>query len=62
MTKNLNTIEKYHIYRATKTGKQLNEQYTEKYNAIFETILKIYPFTTLHPPPRTPPPLPPPRH
>jgi hypothetical protein len=53
-----NTIEQYHIYRTTKTGKQLNELYTEKYNAIFETIMKIYPFTHPQRPPRTPPPLP----
>jgi hypothetical protein len=41
----LNTIEQYHIYKATKTGKQLNEQYTDKHNAIFESILEIYPST-----------------
>jgi hypothetical protein len=32
----------YHIYKITKLGKQINEQYTEKYNPIFESILKIY--------------------
>jgi hypothetical protein len=32
-----------YIYKVTKKGKQINEQYTDKKNPIFETILKIYP-------------------
>jgi hypothetical protein len=39
----MNTIEQYHIYRITKTGNQLNEQFTEKQNPIFEAVLRIYP-------------------
>jgi hypothetical protein len=41
----LNTMEQYYIYiyKVTKKGKQINEQYTDKRNPIFETILKIYP-------------------
>jgi hypothetical protein len=39
----MNTIEQYHIYKITKKGNQLNEQFTEKQNPIFEAILKIYP-------------------
>jgi hypothetical protein len=34
---------RHYIYRVTKKGKQFNEQYTDKQNLIFETILKIYP-------------------
>jgi hypothetical protein len=41
----MNTIEQYHIYKITKKGKQLNEQFTKKHNPIFEAILKIYPDT-----------------
>jgi hypothetical protein len=39
----MNTIEQYHIYKIPKKGNQLNEQFTEKQNPIFEAILKIYP-------------------
>jgi hypothetical protein len=39
----MNTIEQYHIYRITKTGNQLNEQFTEKQNPIFEAVLRLYP-------------------
>jgi hypothetical protein len=45
----LNTLEQFHIYKVTKEGKQLNEQYTEKYNPIFETILKYVKTEKLHP-------------
>jgi hypothetical protein len=34
----LNTLEQYHIYKATKTGNQLNDHYTDTTNAIFETL------------------------
>jgi hypothetical protein len=30
-SRKLNTMEPFHIYEAIKTGKQLNEQYTEKH-------------------------------
>jgi hypothetical protein len=58
-SRKLNTIEQYHIHEATNTRKQLNEQYTEKHNTIFETILKVYPptypHTTTSPSPTQPP-------
>jgi hypothetical protein len=57
-SRKLNTTEQFHNYEATKTGKQLNEQYTEKHNTIFETVLKIhpptYPQTTTSPSPTKP--------
>jgi hypothetical protein len=39
----MNTVEQYYIYKITKKGNQLNEQFTEKPNFIFEAILKLYP-------------------
>jgi hypothetical protein len=47
----LNTLEQFHIYKVTKEGKQLNEQHTEKYNPIFETILRYANNVKLQPPP-----------
>jgi hypothetical protein len=44
-SKKLNTLEQFHIYKLTKSGKQLNEQYTDNHNPIFESLLKIYPNT-----------------
>jgi hypothetical protein len=44
-SKQLNTLEQYHIYELTKSGKPLNEQYTDNHNPIFESVLKIYPAT-----------------
>jgi hypothetical protein len=38
----MNTIEQYHIYELTKTGNHLNEQFTEKPNPIFETVIKTH--------------------
>jgi hypothetical protein len=34
----MNTIEQYHIYKTTKKGKQLNEQFTEKHNPILKSF------------------------
>jgi hypothetical protein len=36
----LNTLENYHIYKETVTGKQINDKQTSKCNKIFETVLK----------------------
>ena len=47
-SKKLNTLEQFHIYTAVKSGNHLNEQYTDTYNAIFESILKHHPHQ-LHP-------------
>jgi hypothetical protein len=44
----LNTLEQYHIYSLTKTEQPLNEQYTDTQNPIFESILKVYPTTSLN--------------
>jgi hypothetical protein len=35
----MNTIEKYHIYKATKEGKQINNKNTVGKIKIFETVL-----------------------
>ena len=47
-SKKLNTLEQFHIYTTVKSGNHLNEQYTDTHNAVFESILKHYPYI-LHP-------------
>jgi hypothetical protein len=39
----MNTIEKYHIYKTTKEGKQINDKKPVDENKIFETILHYNP-------------------
>ena len=41
--KNVDTVEKFYIYRETKNGNQINDKITLQSNAIFETIVKHYP-------------------
>jgi hypothetical protein len=41
-SRKLNTLEQFHIYKATKPGNKLNDQYTDRYNAIFERVLNTY--------------------
>jgi hypothetical protein len=40
-SKKLNALEQFHIYKVTKSGKQINEQFTENQNPIFESLFKI---------------------
>jgi hypothetical protein len=42
----MNTLERYHIYRITKDGRQMNDTYSETYNPIFNIINNYY--TKLH--------------
>jgi hypothetical protein len=35
----LNTLEKFHIYKETKKGNQINDRHTVARNAIFDAIL-----------------------
>jgi hypothetical protein len=44
-SRKLNTLKQYRIYKLSKSGEQLNEQYTERHNLIFKSILKIFPET-----------------
>jgi hypothetical protein len=46
-SRKLNNLEQFHIYKATKPGNKLNDQYTDRYNTIFKTVLK----TSTPPPP-----------
>jgi hypothetical protein len=39
--KHLNTLEKYHIYKTSKEGLQMNDTYIETHNSIFEVIQEI---------------------
>jgi hypothetical protein len=50
--KNLNTVEKYHIYKASKKNLHMNNTNIDTYNPIFEELHKI----TLYPPPPFPTP------
>lgn len=36
----LNSVEKFYIYKETKSSNQLNDQYTVHPNALFKAILK----------------------
>ena len=36
----MDTIERYHIYKETKNGTQINDKNTEKPNRIYETIIQ----------------------
>jgi hypothetical protein len=36
--KHLNTLEKYHIYKTSKDGLQMNDTYLDTHNLIFEVI------------------------
>jgi hypothetical protein len=40
--RHLNTLEKYHIYRISKTNVHLNDTYNETHNTIFQVIYEIY--------------------
>ena len=35
----MNTLERFHIYKETRLDNQINDKYTVKYNAIFETVI-----------------------
>jgi hypothetical protein len=39
--KHLNTLEKYHIYKTSKEGLQMNDTYIDTHNPIFEMIREI---------------------
>jgi hypothetical protein len=39
--KHLNTLEKYHIYKTSKEGLQMNDTYINIHNPIFEVIQEI---------------------
>jgi hypothetical protein len=39
--KHLNTLEKYHIYKTSKEGLQMNDTYIDTHNPIFEVIQEI---------------------
>jgi hypothetical protein len=41
-SKKHNTLEQFHIYKVTKSGNQINEQFADNQNPIFESLLKIY--------------------
>jgi len=36
----MDTIERYHIYKETKNGAQINDKNTMKPNTIYETIIQ----------------------
>jgi hypothetical protein len=36
-----NTLEKYHIYKTSKEGRQMNDTYIDTHNPIFEVIQEI---------------------
>jgi hypothetical protein len=40
--RHLNTLEKYHVYKISKTNIQLNDTYNEMQNPIFQEIYEIY--------------------
>jgi hypothetical protein len=40
--RHLNTLEKYHIYKISKTNIQLNDTYSETQNPIIQEIYEIY--------------------
>jgi hypothetical protein len=39
--KHLNTLEKYHIYKTSKEGLQMNDTYIDIHNPIFKVIQEI---------------------
>jgi hypothetical protein len=39
--KHLNTLEKYHIYKVSKEGLQMNDTYIDTHSPIFEMIQEI---------------------
>jgi hypothetical protein len=39
--KHLNTLEKYHIYKTSKEGLQMNDTYIDTHNTIFKVIQEI---------------------
>jgi hypothetical protein len=41
--KMLDTLEKYHIYKETKMGTQINDKLTVQANPIFETLINNNP-------------------
>jgi len=43
--KMMDTLERYHIYKETKSNKQINDKLTVKPNAIFETLIQEAPYT-----------------
>jgi hypothetical protein len=44
----LNTLEKYYIHKASKTGSLMNEINTDEHNPIFEVLHKINNATIPH--------------